>query len=88
MPALILPGEWPRVVIPIAMIMASERTGGQRQHRQTDYSGQHVFRGCQRPIPPVHPRVGIKCAVVYKVPITKKFSVDQYTKQFLPVIMG
>jgi hypothetical protein len=82
-----MPGEWPRVVIPIAMIMASERTGGQRQHRQTDYSGQHVFLGCQRPIPPVHPWVRIKCAVVYKVPKLKKGSEDQYIKQILPVVM-
>jgi hypothetical protein len=82
MPSLIMPGEWPRVVIPIAMMMASERTGGQRQHRQTDHSRQHVFLGCQRPIPLVHSGSALNVPSSTKCPKTRNFQQIRTLKEF------
>jgi hypothetical protein len=87
MPSLIMPGEWPRVVIPIAMMMAGERTGGQRQHRQTDHSRQHVFLGCQRPIPLVHSGSALNVPSSTQILKTKTFPQIKYVKHILPVVM-
>jgi hypothetical protein len=42
MRAVMMPGIWPGVVIPI-IIMTGQSAGGQREHRETGYRRQHML---------------------------------------------